>query len=108
MADFTCDASEPGSEHAAVILVTNLDDGSTVRLCGPHLPAWCAAIVEGAGARVLWEPAEAAQNGAVAPGEGEAAQHPPRPKRQRRRRENGEAALTSESSPFPDAAPDIG
>lgn len=108
MAEFICDGSEPGEEHAATFLITNLDDGDTVKLCGPHLPMWGAAIVQAAGGTVAWPGPEAAENGAVAPGEGEAAPDPPRPKRGRPRRENGEAALSSESSPFPDPAPDIG
>lgn len=102
MAGYQCQASEPGEEHSAQFLLTNLEDGDTVTLCGPHLPGWCIALLEAAGYTVLAPGAEAP---AAAPEEAGAATAPPGPKRRRRGQENGEAALSSEASPFPDAAP---
>src|SRR5262245_13651134 len=77
----------------AVALVSSLIDGSVATICGECFGPWCLAMAQALMPDAFQDIAVSATAGAAAAGEGEAAQNPPRPKRARRGRQNGSAAV---------------
>lgn len=71
---YQCDASDG---QAAVMLITDLTDGSVQALCGPHIPSWVAELYGSFSAAGVYDepagdkqPAETSGAGA-APDDGE-------------------------------------
>jgi hypothetical protein len=79
-------------EAPAVMIVTNLIDGEVATLCGGCVGPWCLALAQAVMPDAFQDIAVGATAEAAAPGEGEAAQDPPRPKRRRGGRQNGSGA----------------
>ena len=95
---YQCDANDG---QAAVMLITDLNDGTTTALCGPHIPSWVAeTYAQLSAAGVYDEPAPSEQSTEIPADDAAAGDGEPQDGSMAASDDAGEVTASDDTPPF--------